>query len=55
MLVFRDTILGLVAGVQLTANDMVRRGVSGSQWRGCPISLASGNFRGMMRACLLKT
>ncbi|MCC5846577.1 MAG: mechanosensitive ion channel family protein [Verrucomicrobia bacterium] len=26
MLVFRDTILGLVAGVQLTANDMVRLG-----------------------------
>ena len=26
MLVFRDTILGLVAGVQLTANDMVRIG-----------------------------
>ncbi len=26
MLVFRDTIMGLVAGVQLTANDMVRLG-----------------------------
>lgn len=26
MLVFRDTILGLVAGVQLTANDLVRLG-----------------------------
>lgn len=26
MLVFKDTILGLVAGVQLTANDMVRLG-----------------------------
>lgn len=26
MLVFRDTILGLVAGVQLTANDMLRPG-----------------------------
>ncbi|MBW8190064.1 mechanosensitive ion channel family protein [Neiella marina] len=26
LLVFRDTLLGLVAGVQLAANDMVRRG-----------------------------
>ena len=26
LLVFKDVILGLVAGVQLTANNMVRKG-----------------------------
>lgn len=31
MLIFKDSILGLVAGVQLSANDMLRR-ATGSRW-----------------------
>lgn len=39
MLVFRDSILGLVAGIQLTANDMVRIG----DWIEMPKYLANGD------------
>lgn len=38
MLVFKDTILGLVASVQLTANKMVQRG----DWISCPGHNANG-------------
>ncbi len=38
MLVFKDTILGLVAGVQLTANDMLKKG----DWIVVPKSGANG-------------
>ena len=38
MLVFKDTILGLVAGVQLTANDMLKKG----DWIIVPKSGANG-------------
>ena len=33
MLVFKDTLLGFVAGIQLSANDMLRPGRLGSRWR----------------------
>lgn len=35
MLIFKDTILGLVASVQMSANDMVRIG----DWWKCPNSM----------------
>lgn len=38
MLVFKDTILGLVASVQLTANNMIKRG----DWIECPSHNAGG-------------
>ncbi|MDA3910455.1 MAG: mechanosensitive ion channel [Bacteroidales bacterium] len=38
MLVFRDSILGLVAGIQISANDMVRLG----DWISMPIHNADG-------------
>ena len=39
MLIFKDSILGLVAGVQLSANDMVRLG----DWITMPSSVADGD------------
>ena len=47
MLVFKDTILGFVAGVQLSANDMVRPG----DW----ITLPSGGANGIVREITLNT
>lgn len=47
MLVFKDTILGFVAGIQLTANDMVRQG----DW----ITLPSSNANGIVREITLNT
>lgn len=47
MLVFKDTILGFVAGIQLTANDMVRLG----DW----ITIPSGNANGVVREITLNT
>ena len=47
MLVFKDTIMGLVAGVQLSANDMVRPG----DW----ITLPSGAANGTVQEITLNT
>lgn len=47
MLVFKDTILGFVAGVQLSANDMVRPG----DW----ITLPSGGANGIVQEITLNT
>lgn len=47
MLVFKDSILGFVAGIQLTANDMVRQG----DW----ITLPSANANGYVREITLNT
>lgn len=47
LLVFRDSILGFVAGVQLSANDMVRPG----DW----ITLPSGDANGYVREITLNT
>ena len=47
MLVFKDTILGFVAGIQLSANDMVRMG----DW----ITLPSGNANGVVQEITLNT
>lgn len=47
MLVFKDTILGFVAGIQLSANDMVRPG----DW----ITLPSSNANGIVREITLNT
>lgn len=47
MLVFKDTILGFVAGIQLSANDMVRLG----DW----ITLPSGNANGVVQEITLNT
>ena len=47
MLVFKDTILGFVAGIQLSANDMVRLG----DW----ITLSSGNANGVVQEITLNT
>ena len=46
-LVFKDTILGFVAGIQLSANDMVRLG----DW----ITLPSGNANGVVQEITLNT
>ena len=47
MLVFKDTILGFVAGIQLSANDMVRPG----DW----ITLPSSNANGIVKEITLNT
>lgn len=47
MLVFKDTILGFVAGIQLSANDMVRLG----DW----ITIPSGNANGVVQEITLNT
>ena len=47
MLVFKDTILGFVAGIQLSANDMVRPG----DW----ITLPSGGVNGIVQEITLNT
>lgn len=47
MLVFKDSILGFVAGIQLSANDMVRPG----DW----ITLPSGEANGYVREITLNT
>lgn len=47
MLVFKDTILGFVAGIQLSANDMVRLG----DW----ITVPSGNANGVVQEITLNT
>lgn len=47
MLVFKDSILGFVAGIQLSANDMVRPG----DW----ITLPSGDANGYVREITLNT
>ena len=47
MLVFKDTILGFVAGIQLSANDMVRLG----DW----ITLPLGNANGVVQEITLNT
>lgn len=47
LLVFRDSILGFVAGVQLSANDMVRQG----DW----ITLPSAHANGIVREITLNT
>lgn len=47
MLVFKDTILGFVAGIQLSANDMVRLG----DW----ITLPSSNANGIVQEITLNT
>ncbi|RHJ91807.1 mechanosensitive ion channel family protein [Parabacteroides bouchesdurhonensis] len=47
MLVFKDSILGFVAGIQLSANDMVRPG----DW----ITLPSGNANGVVQEITLNT
>lgn len=47
MLVFKDTILGFVAGIQLSANDMVRPG----DW----ITLPSGGANGIVQEITLNT
>ena len=47
MLVFKDTILGLVAGIQLTANDMLQVG----DW----ITIPSHNANGIVREVTLTT
>ena len=47
MLVFKDTILGFVAGIQLSATDMVRLG----DW----ITLPSGNANGVVQEITLNT
>lgn len=47
MLIFKDTILGFVAGIQLSANDMVRLG----DW----ITLPSGNANGVVQEITLNT
>ena len=47
MLGFKDTILGFVAGIQLSANDMVRLG----DW----ITLPSGNANGVVQEITLNT
>lgn len=47
MLVFKDTILGFVAGIQLSANDMVRPG----DW----ITLPSGGANGVVQEITLNT
>ena len=47
MLVFKDTILGFVAGVQLSANDMVRLG----DW----IQLTDGSANGIVQEITLNT
>ncbi|WP_455584721.1 mechanosensitive ion channel family protein [Bacteroides sp.] len=47
MLVFKDSILGFVAGIQLSANDMVRLG----DW----ITLPSGNANGIVQEITLNT
>ena len=47
MLVFKDTILGFVAGIQPSANDMVRLG----DW----ITLPSGNANGVVQEITLNT
>lgn len=47
MLVFKDTILGFVAGIQLSANDMVRPG----DW----ITLPSSNANGIVQEITLNT
>ena len=47
MLIFKDSILGLVAGIQLSANDMVRPG----DW----ITLPSGDANGVVQEITLNT
>ncbi|MEG1748115.1 MAG: mechanosensitive ion channel [Tannerellaceae bacterium] len=47
MLVFKDSILGFVAGIQLSANDMVRQG----DW----ITLPSSNANGIVQEITLNT
>lgn len=47
MLVFKDTILGFVAGIQLSANDMVRPG----DW----ITMPQSNANGIVREITLNT
>lgn len=47
MLVFKDTILGFVAGIQLSANDMVRPG----DW----VTLPSSNANGIVQEITLNT
>lgn len=47
MLVFKDSILGFVAGIQLSANDMVRPG----DW----ITLPSSNANGIVQEITLNT
>lgn len=47
MLVFKDSILGFVAGIQLSANDMVRPG----DW----ITLPSGDANGVVQEITLNT
>ena len=47
MLVFKDTILGFVAGIQLSANDMVRPG----DW----VTLPSGDANGIVQEITLNT
>lgn len=47
MLVFKDSILGFVSGIQLTANDMVRQG----DW----ITIPSANANGYVREITLNT
>lgn len=47
MLIFKDTILGFVAGIQLSANDMVRLG----DW----VTLPSGNANGVVQEITLNT
>lgn len=47
MLIFKDTILGFVAGVQLSANDMVRPG----DW----VQLPSGDANGIVQEITLNT
>lgn len=47
MLVFKDTILGFVAGIQLSANDMVRP----SDW----VTLPSSNANGIVQEITLNT
>ena len=47
MLIFRDSILGLVAGVQLSANDMLRPG----DW----ITMPSANANGIVQEITLNT
>ena len=47
MLVFKDSILGFVAGIQLSANDMVRPG----DW----VTLPSGDANGIVQEITLNT
>ena len=47
MLVFKDSILGLVAGIQLSANDMVRLG----DW----VTIPSSNANGIVQEITLNT